>query len=206
MNNININKWGKIGILSALVIGGLFVANAAFAADSAVWTTLDVSGALTDKLTLNVQEELRFSDVGSPSLARQHTDISVGWDVGFLTAVGGYRNTSAGEHRPYVGLNLSLLEGDLDLGSASKLELRDGDTLRARTELTLSTEVAGLTPWVSDELFVDESGLTGNRASVGVTRGINDTWAVRAYYLLDSTLGDSTSHSHVMGLGVGVSL
>lgn len=206
MNNININKWGKISILSALVIGLLFVANAALAADSAVWTTLDVSGALTEKLTLNVQEELRFSDVASPSLARQHTDISVGWDVGFLTAVGGYRNTSAGEHRPYVGLNLSLLEGDLDLGSASKLELRDGDDFRARTELTLSSEVAGLTPWLTDELFVDSSGVTGNRASVGVTRALDSTFGVRAYYLLDTAMGDATSHTHVLGLGLSVGL
>ena len=44
MNKIKLNKWGKIGILSGLVIGFIFAANSAMAADSAVWTTLNVSG------------------------------------------------------------------------------------------------------------------------------------------------------------------
>ena len=206
MNKIKINKWGKIGILSTLAIGIVFIAGSAMAADSAVWTTLDVSGGLTDKVTLNVSEELRFADATGPSLARQHTDIGVAYDLGVVSALGGYRNTSAGEHRPYVGVGLRLLSGDLNLDSATRLELRDWDTLRGRTELTASATVAGVTPWITDEVFVDESGLTGNRVSVGVTKGINNTFAVRAYYMLDSAIGDSTSHTHVLGLGLGVSL
>ena len=206
MNKINMKKWGKISVLSALAIGILFIATSAMAADSAVWTTLDVSGGLTDKVTLNVSEELRFADATDPSLARQHTDIGVAYDLGVVSALGGYRNTSAGEHRPYVGVGLRLLSGDLNLDSATRLELRDWDTLRGRTELTASATVAGVTPWITDEVFVDESGLTGNRVSVGVTKGINDTFAVRAYYLLDTAMGDATSHTHVLGLGLGVSL
>jgi hypothetical protein len=101
---------------------------------------------------------------------------------------------------------LRLLSGDLNLDSATRLELRDFDTLRGRTELTVTASVGGVTPWVSDELFVDDSGVTGNRASVGVTKGLNDTVAVRAYYLLDSAIGDSTSNTHVLGLGLSVSL
>jgi len=206
MNKLKINKLGKIGILSALAIGILFIASSAMAAESAVWTTLDVSGGLTDKVTLNVSEELRFADATDPSLARQHTDIGVAYDLGVVSALGGYRNTSAGEHRPYVGVGLRLLSGDLNLDSVTRLELRDWDTLRGRTELTASATVAGITPWITDEVFVDESGLTGNRVSVGVTKGINDTFAVRAYYLLDTAMGDATSHTHVLGLGLGVSL
>jgi len=206
MNKIKINKWGKIGILSTLAIGILFIAGSAMATESAVWTTLDVSGGLTDNLTLNVSEELRFADATGPSLARQHTDIGVSWNIDGISALGGYRNTSSGEHRPYVGVGLRLLSGDLNLDSATRLELRDFDTLRGRTELTVTASVGGVTPWVSDELFVDDSGVTGNRASVGVTKGLNDTVAVRAYYLLDSAIGDSTSNTHVLGLGLSVSL
>ena len=206
MNKIKINKWGKIGILSTLAMGILFIAGSAMAAESAVWTTLDVSGGLTDKVTLNVSEELRFADATGPSLARQHTDIGVAYDLGVVSALGGYRNTSTGEHRPYVGVGLRLLSGDLNLDSATRLELRDWDTLRGRTGLTASATVAGVTPWVTDEVFVDESGLTGNRVSVGVTKGINNTFAVRAYYLLDSAIGDSTSHTHVLGVGLSVGL
>jgi len=206
MNKIKINKWGKIGILSTLAIGILFIATSAMAAESAVWTTLDVSGELSTGVTLNVEEELRFADVAGPSLARQHTDIGISWDIDGISAVGGYRNTSSGEHRPYVGVGLRLLSGDLNLDSATRLELRDFDTLRGRTELTVTTSVGGVTPWASDELFVDDSGVTGNRASVGVTKGLNDTVAVRAYYLLDSAIGDSTSNTHVLGLGLSVGL
>ncbi len=206
MNKIKINKWGKIGILSTLAIGILFIASSAMAAESAVWTTLDVSGGLTDNLKLNVSEELRFADVTGPSLARQHTDIGVSWNIDGISALGGYRNTSSGEHRPYVGVGLRLLSGDLNLDSATRLELRDFDTLRGRTELTVTASVGGVTPWLSDELFVDDSGVTGNRASVGVTKGLNDTVAVRAYYLVDSAIGDSTSNTHVLGLGLSVGL
>jgi len=206
MNKIKINKWGKIGILSTLAIGILFIASSAMAAESAVWTTLDVSGGLTDNLTLNVSEELRFADVTGPSLARQHTDIGVSWNIDGISALGGYRNTSSGEHRPYVGVGLRLLSGDLNLDSATRLELRDFDTLRGRTELTVTASVAGVTPWASDELFVDDSGVTGNRASVGVTKALNDTWSLNAYYLLDSAIGDSTSNTHVLGLGLSVGL
>ena len=203
----NIKTWQKVGIISAVLFGIILMAGVASAADSAIWTTLDVSGGLTDSLTLNVQEELRFADVNGPELARQHTDISVGWNVcSFFSAVGGYRNTSAGEHRPYVGAELSLLDGDLNLDSASRLELRDFDTLRARTGLTVSASVAGVTPWLSDEVFVDGNGVSGNRASVGVAKSINDTLGVSAYYLLDSSGDGLTSHAHVLGLGLAVSL
>ena len=206
MNKININKWGKIGILSTLAIGIIFIAGSAMATETAVWTTLDVSGELSTGVTLTVQEELRYADASGPTLARQHTDLGISWDIDGITAVGGYRNTSSGEHRPYVGVGLRLLSGDLNLDSATRLELRDFDTLRGRTELTVTAAVGGVTPWASDELFVDDSGVTGNRASIGVTKALNDTWSLNAYYLLDSALGDSTSNTHVLGLGLSVSL
>ena len=167
---------------------------------------MNVSGELSTGVTLTVQEELRYADAAGPSLARQHTDLGISWDIDGITAVGGYRNTSSGEHRPYVGVGLRLLSGDLNLDSATRLELRDFDTLRGRTELTVTASVGGVTPWASDELFVDDSGVTGNRASVGVTKALNDTWSLNAYYLLDSALGDSTSNTHVLGLGLSVSL
>jgi len=206
MNKIDMKKWGKISVLSGLTIGILFIASSAMATETAVWTTLDVSGELSTGVTLTVQEELRYADAAGPTLARQHTDVGISWDIDGITAAGGYRNTSSGEHRPYVGVGLRLLSGDLNLDSATRLELRDFDTLRGRTELTVTTSVGGVTPWASDELFVDDSGVTGNRASIGVTKALNDTWSMNAYYLLDSVMGDSTSNTHVLGLGLSVSL
>ena len=85
-------------------------------AETAVWTTLDVSGELSTGVTLTVEEELRFADVAGPSLARQHTDIGISWDIDGISALGGYRNTSSGEHRPYVGVGLAIIEWYFEFG------------------------------------------------------------------------------------------
>lgn len=183
------------------------VADKAMAADTAVWTTLNVSGGVMDNVTLNVQEELRFGDITDPSLARQHTDLSLGLKVNDLVGVSaGYRNTSATEHRPYVGLGLSLLRGTVNVDSASSIELSDFDTLFGRTSLTATTDVSGLTLDISDEVRLSEDGLVHNRASVGLTRVINDTFGASVYYMLNSTGTDLETSQHVVGLGLNVSL
>jgi hypothetical protein len=197
----------KIG-LGALVMGAmLLIGSTAFAADTSVWTTLSVSGTVTENVTLNVEEELRFSNITDPSLANQRTDLNLGIKVNELVGVSaGYLNTSAGEHRPYVGIGLVLWRGNISLDSSTKIELRDFDTVRGRTDLTASTDMSGVTPWITEELFVDSSGITGNRASVGVTRGINNTFSVNAFYMLDTAGTDFANSGHVVGLGLGVSL
>ena len=207
MNKIKINKWGKIGILSTLAIGILFIASSALAAETAVWTTLNVSGELSTGVTLNVEEELRFADATGPSLARQHTDIGITTQASDIVSVGvGYRNVSTGEQRLSVGVGLRLLTGTINLDSLSKLELRDGDTLRGRTSLSATTDVSGVSPFISDELFVDDSGVTGNRATLGVSKAITDSLGLNVFYMLNSAIGDSTSNTHVLGLGLSASL
>ena len=204
----NLKTWQKIAIVAAALAGGMaFLSVATAETQTGLWTTVNVSGKLGEKVSLNVEEEFRFGDVQDPGLQRQHTDLSVAFKVAdVLTGVSGYRNTSAGEHRPWVGLSMNLLSGDFDLDIANRMELRDWDTLRGRSKLSATTNVVGLAPWISDEVFVDESGLSGNRASVGVAKSVTDAVGVSAYYLLDSAFGDTTTHSHVMGLGVSVSL
>jgi len=207
MNKIKLNKWGKIGILSGLVIGFIFAANSAIAAESAVWTSLSVSGNLTDSLTLNVGEELRFADATGPSLARQHTDIGITTQASDIVSVGvGYRNVSSGEQRLSVGVGLRLLTGTINLDSLSKLELRDGDTLRGRTSLSAITNVSGVSPFISDEVFVDDSGVTGNRVTLGVSKALTDSLGLNVFYMLNSAIGDTTSNTHVLGLGLSASL
>jgi len=208
----NLKTWQKVAIVATALAGGVaFLSVATAETQTGLWTTVNVSGKLGEKVSLNVEEEFRFGDVQDPGLQRQHTDLSVAFKVAdVLTGVSGYRNTSAGEHRPYVGLGLrvaSLFEGSVDLDSYTRLEFRDFDTLRARSELSATWNIApGVSTHLSNELFLDGSGLPGNRASVGVTKAINDTFGVNGYYLLDTALGDATSHTHVMGLGLSVSL
>ena len=197
----------KIGFGAFIIAAALMVGNIAMASDSGAWTSMEVSGKVGNNLTLTVGEELRFSDLTDLTLARQHTDIKLSTELTTGVAVGvGYRNVSTGEQRATVSLGLRLLTGAFDVDSLSKIELRDGDTLRARTGLDVNATVGGLATFISDEIFLDESGVTGNRAMVGVTRSLTDVVGVRAYYLLDSVIGDTTTNSHIMGLGLSVSL
>jgi hypothetical protein len=201
------NKMKKILAIGFAAIGIALFADTAMAAETSVWTTLNVTGGVADNVTLNVEEELRFSDISGPTLARQHTDLNLGFKVNDLMGVSvGYRNTSAGEHRPYVGGVFRLLSGDLNIDSASRIELSGFDTLSGRTALDMSTQIRGITLSVSDELRANVDGITGNRASIGITKGVNDTVSVTAFYMLDSTGNDLSSTAHVLGLGLGVSL
>ena len=199
------NKMKKILAIGLPAIMLALLANNAFAAETQVWTTLSVSGKIANNVTLNIEEQLRLDD--GTTLARQHTDLSVGFKVNRLLDVSsGYRNTSTGEHRPYVGIGLRLLSGDLNIDSASRIELSDFETLSGRTGLTASAQVGGMTLGLSDELRANADGITGNRASIGITKGVNDTLNVTAFYMLDSTGSDLSSTAHVLGFGLGVSL
>jgi hypothetical protein len=201
------NKMKKIIMVGSMAILMALVADNAYAGDTAVWTTLNVSGGVMDNVTLNVQEEFRLGDMTDLSLTRQHTDLSLGLKVNDMVGVSlGYRNTSASEHRPYVGLGLALLRGTVNVDSATAIELSGLDTLSGRTALTASTNVGGLTLGVSDEVRLNEDGLIHNRASVGMTRAINDTFSGSVYYMLNSTGTDLSTTGHVVGLALGVSL
>jgi hypothetical protein len=201
------NRMKKILAIGFAAIFMALVANNAMAADSAVWTTLNVSGGVADNVTLSVQEELRFGDITDLSLADQRTRLSLGFGVNAMVGVSaGYLNTSAGEHRPYVGLALALLRGNVNVDSASAIELSGFDTLSGRTSLTASTKVSGLTLGISDEVRLNEDGLIHNRASLGVSRGVTENVGVKAYYMLNSTGTDLSSTAHVVGLGLCVNL
>jgi len=197
----------KILAIGFVAIMVALVADNAMAADSAVWTTLNVSGGVADNVTLNVQEELRFGDITDLSLADQRTRLSLGFGVNEMVGVSaGYLNTSSGEHRPFVGLALALLRGSVNIDSASAIELSGFDTLSGRTSVTASTVVNGLTLGLSDEVRLNEDGLIHNRASLGVTRAVTSNIAVNMYYMLNSTGTDLSTTAHVLGLGLGVSL
>jgi hypothetical protein len=91
------NRMKKILAIGFGAILMALVADSAMAADTGVWTTLNVSGGVADNVTLNVQEELRFGDITDLSLADQRTE-SKSWVQGINELVGvsaGYLNTSA---------------------------------------------------------------------------------------------------------------
>ena len=94
----------------------------------------------------------------------------------------------------------------LAIDSASAVELSGFDTLFARTSLAATTNVSGLTLGISDEIRVNMDGLVHNRASLGVSRNINNNMSVTAYYMLNSTGTDLSNTGHIAGLGLNISL
>jgi len=207
------NTLTKIGIGGIVIGAALLTANYVFAAESALWTSMNVSGKLSDSLTLSVEEELRFADLGGPKLATQHTEFDVAYAAAdWLSVSLGYRNVGANEHRPYVGASLNLGDwGPVSLANRTRMELRvtDGEDWRARTSVTAALTgdgVLGLDPWVNEEVFVNSSGLAENRLAVGVSRTLVGKLGVSVYYLWDVTNGDEWSNAHVFGLDFSVSL
>jgi len=197
----------KIGLSTLVVVAALLIGNVAMAADTGAWTSIEVTGKVSNKLTLAVSEELRFDGLTELDLATNRTTIGLSTEVTTGVTVGvEYKNVSDGEQRVSAVLGLRLLQGTLDLDSLSKVELRDGDTVRARTALSLSTKTGAFSPFVSEEIFVDDSGITGNRLAIGVTRSINSVLGVNAFYMLNTSGTDFANSGHVLGLGLGVTL
>jgi hypothetical protein len=197
----------KIGLGVVVAAAVMMIGNVAMASDTGAWTSMEVSGKVSDTLTLSVSEELRFDGLTELDLATNRTTIGLSTEVTTGVTVGvEYRNVSDGEQRVSAVLGLSLLQGTLDLDSLSKIELRDGDTVRGRTELTLSAQAGAVAPFVSEEIFVDDSGITGNRLAIGVARNINNVFGVNAFYMMDTPGTDFANSGHVLGLGLSVSL
>ena len=205
------NKTKKIlGIGLGAIALALIADTAAAADDTQVWATLGASAEVTPGITLNIEEQFRLSD--EADLLRQHTDLSVtlGAVANLMTVTVGYRNTSDDEQRPYVGADLRILSDKLTLDSVTRLEMRsfDGDnSFRARTAVVAGTTVAGLNLSASDELYVTVGGLEENRATLGVGYDLNRVMGVNAFYMLWTTgLDTESTNSHVVGLGLNLSM
>jgi hypothetical protein len=117
------------------------------------------------------------------------------------------------EHRPYVGVDIGLPDlAGFNTGVTTTFELRDLEQLRQRIGAYAQTDVAGFAPYVSNEVFlnISESStniVDKNRATFGVAKSLTDTYAIEAYYNLDSQfIGDDTNNISIVGLGLNIAL
>ena len=206
----------------ALTLGTLFlVSNAAYASDVptttttttehiGTWTSLNIVGEVVPGYEIQIAEEYRYNGADS---SEAHTDISFGKRFNSWTAIAGYKNVFGEEHRPYLGVDIGLpnLAG-FNTGLTTKFELRDLEELRQRIGAYAQTEIAGFAPYISNEVFfnISESStnlVDKNRATLGVAKSITDTYAIEAYYNLDSQfVGDDTNNISIVGLGLNISL
>lgn len=203
------NKMKKILAIGFAAIAVAFFADRAYASDTQVWVTMGASAEVVPGVTLGVQEEFRLSD--KADILRQHTDLNltVGAVRDLATLTVGYRNTSLDEHRPYAGVNLSLMDGELSLDSVTRLELRvqDDKSIRGRTALVAGTTMAGLDLSLTEEVLVDQDGLNENRATVGVGYSVNKLLGVNAFYMLQTTgLSGDANNTHVLGVAAALNL
>ena len=204
----------------ALVLGVFFfVSNNAHASDVpttttensvGAWTSLNVASEVLPGYEIQIEEEYRYNGADS---SEAHTDISVGKKFNSWTAIAGYKNVLGEEHRPYFGVDIGLPNiAGFNTGFITKFELRDLEALRQRIGAYAQTDIAGFAPYVSNEVFLNitDNGVNlvdKNRATLGVAKSLSDTYAVEAYYNLDSQfIGDTTNNISIVGLGLNIAL
>jgi len=200
----------KFGIV-AIVLGVLFlVTGAANAADPAAWTSVTASGALSNGMSLTVEEELRYTGVDLASETSRHTDFAIGTSVAGLDVTIGHRNTNGSADRNYVGVakDLGTIAG-WSAEVASAVEFFSNDTVRNRTgfSATKNAAVAGFTPYLSTEFFLTDKGdLTSNRTTCGVAKAINASTAFDVWYQTDTDMAGSAAATSAVGFGLNFAL
>ncbi len=194
-------------IVIASILGTLALTNYAAASTTEVWTSLTIKGKLSNNTSLKIKEEFRFSNLNDPKLKSQRTEVVIGWKINnIITAIGGYKNTSEGEQRPYIGAKISLLKSKLKIDNLTRFELRNFDTFRSRTRMIMSASVLDMRAFLWEEIFVDQTGIIGNRLSLGLKHKLNKVFNIGAYYLLNSAKERLSVHTHILGITFGISL
>ena len=96
-------------------------------------------------------------------------------------------------------------------GLTTTFELSNLEDFRQRIGAYAQTDVAGFAPYISNEVFLNidigDNLIDKNRATLGVAKSITDTYAVEAYYNLDSQfIGDAINNVSIIGLGLNIAL
>jgi len=200
----------KVG-LGAIIFGLVFlVSGAANAAEPAAWTSVTAHGALSNGMTLTVEEELRYTGVDLASQTSRHTDVAIGTTVAGLDVTLGHRNSNGSADRNYVGVakDLGTIAG-WSAEVATAVELFSDDSVRNRTgfSATKNDAVAGFTPYLSTEFFLTDKGdLTSNRTTCGLAKAINATTAVDVWYQTDTDVAGDAAATSAVGFGLNLAL
>jgi hypothetical protein len=201
----------------ALTLGVFFfVSNTAYAATTpatdtniGAWTSVNVVSDVVPGYELQFSEQYRYNGADS---SENHTDIRVGKKLRNWTGIIGYKNVFGEEHRPYFGFDLALPNvAGFNTGLTTAFELSNLEDFRQRIGVYAQTEVVGFAPYISNEVFLNmdtgENIVDKNRATLGIAKSITDTYAVEAYYNLDTQfIGDAINNVSIIGLGLNIAL
>jgi hypothetical protein len=206
----------RFSIVALTLAVFFFVSNAAYAAtapatDTSIgaWTSFNVATEVVPGYEVQFNEQYRYHEVGA---SENHTDIRVGKKVRNWTGIIGYKNVFGEEHRPYFGVDVGLPNvAGFNTGFTTTFELSNLEDFRQRIGAYAQTEIVGFAPYISNEVFINlDSGtnfIDKNRATLGIAKSITDTYAVEAYYNLDSQfIGDDTNNISIVGLGLNIAL
>jgi len=217
----NVNKKVSDNLIKfcvvALALGVVFfISGAAHAADTTTtdhsigaWSSLSVASEVLPGYELQLEEQYRYHETSD---AENHTDISIGKRLRNWTGIIGYKNVYGNEHRTYVGVDIGLPNiAGFNTGITTTFELSNLEDFRQRVGAYAQTSVVGFAPYISNEVFLNidtgENIIDKNRATLGVAKSITDTYAIEAYYNLDSQfVGDDITNISIVGLGLNIAL
>lgn len=208
-----------IGMVSLAWLG---LSNSHAGDDFQIWLDVPVSGTLTDRATLTINEQFKIKNDAN-DLQEYHTDIGIThafegpWKAG-LNLRQQYEEKKGvwlEEQRIHTHLTYSWTWHDISFSDRNRLELRlrekRKDIVRYRNKLSATFPVTlgntGLKPYVSEELFVDSDAgeLTRSRLAAGLKTKLQGRYSVAAYYLWEANDKARWESSHILGFKTGIS-
>lgn len=210
----------KTRLLPLLLLPALFApaAQAFDDGDFQTWLTLSASHKVNTNWTIRVEEEMYFGDDSSERFY-YHTDVGAARKVNEVLSVGLYyrlvqsekENSWLHEDRPHLDFVFKNVLGDVNVQNRARFEYRIRENMdevlryRHRLQLQLPVKPMGvaMTPYVSEELFIDSDQGDFNefRTSTGLKKKISAAFEGDLYYLWQ-TVDKNTfwQDAHILGL------
>ena len=203
----------------ALLLAALLSPRPAAASDVEVWSELDLTRSINDRVSILVPTLIRSSaQLGNPQLFA--TGATVDFNVGrYLTLTGGYLFGDLPEIGPGFQAHLPLFAATArykikrltiaDRNRVEKLYGIPGDPVRYRNRLAL--DLALRRSWhlfLMDEALRDVSAgiWNENRFEAGAGRKLTNRTALDVYYLLRDARHFSPSETHAIGVTLRLQL
>lgn len=201
-----------------LLIVATLVAKSAQGADVQMWNEVDLSASLMSRINITIPLVIRDSfNLANPQLYGAGAIVDVALTK-YLSISGGYLFVGLPHIGPGYNVNVPLAAltlhhriGRFRVGDRNRWEqLRGlpGSPVRYRNKLLLDLPLDSgrWTPFVSDEMFWDDSqsAWTQNRFEVGVGRELTARLRLDSFFLERTDLEKSANNVHAIGLALEI--
>ncbi len=201
-----------------LLIVATLVTKSAQGADVQMWNEVDLSASLMSRINITIPLVIRDSfNLANPQLYGAGAIVDVALTK-YLSISGGYLFVGLPHIGPGYNVNVPLAAltlhhriGRFRVGDRNRWEqLRGlpGSPVRYRNKLLLDLPLDSgrWTPFVSDEMFWDDSqsAWTQNRFEVGVGRELTARLRLDSFFLERTDLEKSANNVHAIGLALEI--